>query len=70
MSPISFTKDQLEVLQQLINKAYQHFGPMVIDTRSVVQQGDNPLVVHVTQTLPTTWIKDFGTSNHMTGDRT
>ena len=42
----------------------------LIATRSVVQQGDNPLSLHVSQTLPSTWIVDSGASDHMTGDRT
>ena len=52
MGPTPFTKDQLEVLQQLFNKAHQHSGPMVIDTGNVVQQGDNSLALHVSHTLP------------------
>ena len=42
----------------------------MIDTRSVVQQGDNLLALHVTQTLPTSWIEGSRAPDHMKGDRT
>ena len=70
MGPTPFAKDQLEVLQQLFNKAHQRSGSKVIDTGNVVQQGDNPLALHVSHTLPSSWIVDSGASNHMTGNRT
>ena len=69
LSQAPFTKDQLDMLQQLINKANQSSTSTTIGSGGVVQKGNNPPALHVTRPSPTSWIVDSGTSDHMIGDR-
>ena len=57
------------MLQQLINKVNQSSTSTTIGSGEVVQKGNNPLALHVTRPSTTSWIVDYGASDHMTGDR-
>ena len=61
-----FTKDQLDMLQQLLNKWPQ---PTLAYGLRVTQQGDDNQTLHVAKSSSASWIVDYGASDHMTGDK-
>ena len=62
-----FTKDQLDMLQQLLNKSPQ--PTLAYGLGGVTQQGDGNQTLHVAKSSSVSWIVDSGVSNHMTGDK-
>ena len=62
-----FTKDQLDTLQQLLNKSPQ--PTLVYDLGGVTQQGDYNQTLHVAKSSFAPWIVDSGASDHITGDK-
>ena len=60
---ISFTKEQLELLQQLILKAN------INTTFSSNKNNSTNSALHAAKSPSSSWMVDSGASNHMTGDR-
>ncbi|KAF7821700.1 Retrovirus-related Pol polyprotein from transposon TNT 1-94 [Senna tora] len=59
-----FSKEQMDVLQKLLNQGSSH----VVATGCNAENGNFPTSFHVTSNPSRYWIVDSGASDHMTGD--
>ncbi|KAF7841294.1 Retrovirus-related Pol polyprotein from transposon TNT 1-94 [Senna tora] len=59
-----FIKEQMVVLQKLLNQGSSH----VVATGGTAEKGNFPTGFHVTSNPSRYWIVDSGASDHMTGD--